>query len=57
VPLFDLYVVSFRLGDFNQSVMRVAGSKEYDETILGGDVLNQLIVTLNGLASVVEISD
>jgi hypothetical protein len=56
IPI-DLYMVSFRLGDFNRSVVRVVGSKEYDEAILGRDVLNQLIVTLNGLASVVEISD
>jgi hypothetical protein len=27
------------------------------KAILGRDVLNQLIVTLNGLAAVVEISD
>lgn len=52
-----LYVVSLRLGDFHRPVMRVVGSTEYEEAILGRDVLNQLIVTLNGLASVVEISD
>jgi hypothetical protein len=30
---------------------------EYHEAILGRDVLNHLIVTLNGLAAVVEIGD
>jgi hypothetical protein len=34
----------------------VVGSEQLDEAILGRDVLNQLVVTLNGLASAVEIS-
>jgi hypothetical protein len=37
--------------------IQVVGDTEGEEAILGRDVLNQLIVTLNGLASVVEISD
>ena len=36
--------------------MPVVGDKLGDEVIVGCDVLNQFIVTLNGLASVVEIS-
>ena len=52
-----LYVVSLQVGDFRQAVMRVVGGAECEEAILGRDVLNQLIVILNGLASVVEISD
>jgi hypothetical protein len=53
----DIYVVSLRLGDFNLAVLRVVGTTQYEEAILGRDVLNQFIVTLNGLASTVEISD
>jgi hypothetical protein len=36
--------------------MEVIAELQDDEVILGRDVLNQLIVTLNGLASAVEIS-
>jgi predicted aspartyl protease len=53
----DLYAVSLRLSTFHLGLMRVVGSDHYEEAILGRDVLNQLIVTMNGLASTVEISD
>lgn len=53
----DFYVISFQLGDFRRTLLRVVGSSQYEEAILGRDILNQFIVTLNGLATVVEISD
>jgi hypothetical protein len=36
--------------------LRVVAGAEGDEIILGRNVLNQLVVTLNGLANAVEIS-
>ncbi|MEZ4705622.1 MAG: hypothetical protein R3A44_00365 [Caldilineaceae bacterium] len=36
--------------------LRVVGNASSAEAILGRDALNQLIVTMNGLASTTEIS-
>lgn len=54
--MVHLYHISIQLADFQQNVLKVVGDPEYDEVILGHDILNHLVVTLNGLASVVEIS-
>ena len=51
----DLYLISLRLGPYSQQALWVAGGISPDEIILGRDVLNHLVVTLNGLASIVEI--
>lgn len=53
----DLFVVSLRIGRQVQREVEVVGDTEYQEVILGRNVLNHYIVTLNGLAGVVEISD
>ena len=50
-----LYPVFLQLGPFHFYLL-VVGDDLYDEPIIGRDVLNHLIVTLNGLANVVEIS-
>jgi predicted aspartyl protease len=52
----DIYLVSLRVGPHLLSTLRVVAAAEGDEIILGRNVLNQLVVTLNGLASAVEIS-
>lgn len=52
----DLYEIKLRLGPFLLNKVDVIGGKQSGEAILGRDVLNQFIVTLNGLASMVEIS-
>lgn len=52
----SLYPISLRLGSFELRRIQVVGDTQYGETILGRDILNQLIVTLNGLANTVEIS-
>lgn len=52
----DLYVVSLGIGDLFRRHVQVIAYPRNQETIIGRDVLNQLIVTLNGLAAVVEIS-
>ena len=52
----DIYLVSLRVGPHLLSTLRVVAAAEGDEIILGRNVLKQLVVTLNGLASAVEIS-
>lgn len=49
-------VVSLGIGDLFRRHVQVIAYPRNQETIIGRDVLNQLIVTLNGLAAVVEIS-
>ena len=50
-----LYLISLQLGPYLQQTLWVAGGASPDEVILGRDVSNHLIVTLNGLANMVEI--
>ena len=52
----DVYEVKLRLGPFVMNRVDVIASKDGTEAILGSDVLNQFIVTLNGLASMTEIT-
>lgn len=52
----DLYWIWLHIGDHPPFYLEVVGDSKGNEVILGRDVLNQLIVTLNGLASVVEIN-
>lgn len=54
--LVDLYKVSLRFGSYHRTQVEVVADTQGDETIVGRDLLNQFIVTLNGLASVVEIT-
>jgi predicted aspartyl protease len=51
-----LYGIRLQLGELIMPV-EVIGRQGVDEIVIGRDVLNQLIVTLNGLAHVTEISD
>jgi hypothetical protein len=53
----DRYWVWLHIGDHRPMYIQVVGDISSGEAILGRDVLNQFVVTLNGLASVVEISD
>ncbi|MCA9952420.1 MAG: hypothetical protein KDE48_22375 [Anaerolineales bacterium] len=46
-----------KVGPYNQTAVQVIGNQHSNDVILGRDVLNQLIVTLNGLAHTVEISE
>ena len=55
--LAPLYAVEIRLGPVVLYGMEVVGRNQTTEVIIGRDVLNQLIVTLNGLAFVTEIQD
>jgi predicted aspartyl protease len=52
----NLYLVSLRIGAFQIQTVQVIANPKTDEVILGRDVLNQLEVTLNGVASMTEIA-
>jgi predicted aspartyl protease len=52
----DVYEVELRIGSFRVPKAQVVADPQNEGMILGRNVLNQFIVTLNGLASVVEIS-
>jgi len=51
-----MYAVDLGIGTFTFPDTEVIANHQTDEIVVGRDVLNQLIVTLNGLASVVEIT-
>ncbi|MEM7539500.1 MAG: retroviral-like aspartic protease family protein [Chloroflexota bacterium] len=50
------YRTSLRIGEFTINRVAVVSSTQTNEILLGRDVLNHFIVTLNGLAGVTEIS-
>lgn len=52
----DMYVISMHVGAFEFRERLVIGGVQRDEIIIGRDILNQFVVTLNGLASTVEIA-
>ncbi len=51
----DLYLAAIRIGSNLIDGLHVVGIPASGEAIIGRDVLNQLVVTLNGLANVTEI--
>ena len=53
----DVYEVSLRLGPHTFRKVRVAVEHYNPIMILGRDVLNQMVVVLNGLASATEIHE
>jgi predicted aspartyl protease len=52
----DLYRVAIRIGAYHFRSIRAIATNSPTEIILGRDVLNHLVVTLNGLAAMTEIS-
>ena len=54
--LVDLYTIAVQIGPYQQGLLEVVGVTTDDEVILGRDVLNHLVATLNGPAYVVEVS-
>ncbi|MCB0097589.1 MAG: retroviral-like aspartic protease family protein [Caldilineaceae bacterium] len=52
----SLFRITLHIGDYTLRNLRVVGHASSAEAILGRDALNQLIVTMNGLASTTEIS-
>ena len=54
--MVDLYMVQVQIGEFTLRGVKAVASRTGNEVILGRDVLNHLIVTLDGIAGTVEIS-
>lgn len=52
-----LYSVSIKVGSYPIYGIEAIANDKTPETILGRDALNQLIVTLNGLAQITEIEN
>ena len=52
-----IYMVQLQIGSVILPSIEVVGRTGTNEVIIGRDVLNQFIVTLNGLAHVTEIHD
>jgi hypothetical protein len=55
--LAPIYGVQLQIGSVILPGIEVIGRAGMNEVIVGRDVLNQLIVTLNGLAHIAEIRD
>jgi predicted aspartyl protease len=54
--IYDVYLAVVTIGALQVPGVRILADEHRDEPVLGRDVLNHLVVTLNGPASVVEIS-
>ncbi len=52
-----IYMVQLQIGDFILYGIEVVGRRSTNEILVGRDVLNQFVVTLNGLANVTEIQN
>jgi len=53
----ELHVLTLHLGPLTVHGVEAVADKQNSEAIIGRNVLNQLIVTLNGIAGVTEITD
>ncbi|MCA9998371.1 MAG: retropepsin-like domain-containing protein [Anaerolineales bacterium] len=51
----DLYSVSVQIGSYRPIYVDAAGTTRGNEVIIGRDVLNQFVITLNAPAHVVEV--
>jgi hypothetical protein len=51
----DLFSLLVQIGRSDPFYIEVVGSERKDEIIVGRDVLNQFLVSLNGLAGAVEV--
>lgn len=52
----NLYLVNVQLGDYEMLAVRVIGVPPDEPAIIGRDVLNHLIVVLDGIGSTTDIS-
>lgn len=52
-----IYMVQLQIGDSILHGIEVVGRSGTNEILVGRDVLNQFVVTLNGLANMTEIRD
>jgi hypothetical protein len=51
----SLYTVSLQFAHYRRNWIEVVGNQETDEVIIGRDILNHLVVTLDGLANAVLV--
>lgn len=51
-----LYTLSLQFAHYERQRINVVGNQDTDETILGRDILNHLVVTLDGLANAVLVA-
>lgn len=51
----SLYTISLQVAHYERKRMNVVGNEETDDIILGRDILNHFVTTLDGLANAVEI--
>ncbi len=51
----NLYTVSLQFAHYKRNRIDVVGNQDTDEVIIGRDILNHLVVTLDGLASAVLV--
>lgn len=51
----NLYTISLQLAHYQRARFDVVGNQATDEVIIGRDVLNHLVVTLDGLANAVLV--
>jgi len=52
----DLYAVNIQIAGFNIPAVEVIAVKDTGDALIGRDVLNHLIITLDGIGGVTEIS-
>jgi len=52
----ELYFVEIQIGDLKIPGIKAVSTQFSNEVILGRDVLNHLIITLDGIAGTTEIS-
>ncbi len=53
--VYDVYLGAIAIGPYRLTGVRVLADQRFGEAIVGRDVLNQLIVTLNGPGYVTQI--
>ena len=51
-----LYTISIQFAHYERQRINVVGNQDTDETIIGRDILNHLVVTLDGLANAVLVA-
>ncbi|MEZ4733208.1 MAG: retroviral-like aspartic protease family protein [Caldilineaceae bacterium] len=53
----EIHLLTFHLGPLTVYGVEAVADKQNGETIIGRNVLNQLVIILNGIAGVTEITD
>ncbi len=53
----NLYTISLQFAHYKRTRIEVVGNRDSDEVIVGRDILNHLVVTLDGLANAVLVQE